>query len=42
VPTHDEFVEEVCTVGGRRDIKFGAATWMSSLSRYFLPIQATR
>ncbi|KAJ7913864.1 FAD binding domain-containing protein [Mycena leptocephala] len=29
VPTRDEFVEEFCTVTGRHDIKFGAATWMS-------------
>ncbi|KAJ7640717.1 FAD binding domain-containing protein [Mycena polygramma] len=30
MPTRDEFIEEFYTVTGRRDIKFGAVTWMSS------------
>ncbi|KAJ7847756.1 FAD binding domain-containing protein [Mycena olivaceomarginata] len=30
LPTRDEFVEEFYAVTGRRDIKFGAATWLSS------------
>ncbi|KAJ7485703.1 FAD binding domain-containing protein [Mycena latifolia] len=29
-PTRDEFVQEFYTVTGRRDIKFGAVTWLSS------------
>ncbi|KAJ6588624.1 FAD binding domain-containing protein [Mycena capillaripes] len=29
LPTRDEFVEEFYTVTGRRDVKFGAVTWMS-------------
>ncbi|KAF8205413.1 monooxygenase [Mycena galopus ATCC 62051] len=29
LPTRDEFVEEFYKVTGRRDLKFGAATWLS-------------
>jgi hypothetical protein len=44
VPTRDEFVEEFCTVTGRSDIKFGAATWMSGFKPVFFRLanQATR
>lgn len=36
-PTGDEFVEEFYNVTGRRDITFGATTWISSFkSVYFM------